>query len=102
MSSRFRALLFADNGYGEGGAGSGFSPIAINLALLFTIVATCISMISVWLHWKNYRKPNQQRQVIRILWIVPIYGISTFVSLVSLNVAFYVDTFRDILEVNER
>ncbi|KAI8391782.1 organic solute transporter Ostalpha-domain-containing protein [Radiomyces spectabilis] len=87
-----------DNGYGEGGAGSEFSSTAIHLALLFTIVGTCISLLSVWLHWKNYRKPNQQRQVTRILWMVPIYGISTFVSLVSLDVAFYVDTFRDIYE----
>ncbi|CDH55716.1 duf300-domain-containing protein [Lichtheimia corymbifera JMRC:FSU:9682] len=85
-------------GYGEGGAGAELNPFAIHLALIFTVVATCISSLSVWLHWKNYRKPNQQRQVIRILWMVPIYGISTYVSLVSLDVAFYVDTFRDIYE----
>ncbi|KAI8064507.1 organic solute transporter Ostalpha-domain-containing protein [Gongronella butleri] len=30
--------------------------------------------------------------------MVPIYGISTYISLVSLNAAFYVDTFRDIYE----
>ncbi|KAG1143822.1 hypothetical protein G6F37_006633 [Rhizopus arrhizus] len=82
----------------NGGAGSEFSPILIQLALLCTVVGSCISFFSVWLHWKNYRKPNQQRQVIRILWMVPIYGISTYISLVSLNVAFYVDTFRDIYE----
>ncbi|KAF7726748.1 hypothetical protein EC973_008436 [Apophysomyces ossiformis] len=99
----------ADNGYGEGGAGSKFSSTAIHLALLFTIVGTSISLFSVWLHWKNYRKPvsinlsflkslinakttriNNDR--------VPVYGISTFISLVSLDVAFYVDTFRDIYE----
>ncbi|KAI7888134.1 organic solute transporter Ostalpha-domain-containing protein [Mucor mucedo] len=84
--------------YGDGGAGSEFQPILIQLALLCTVVGSCISLFSVWLHWKNYRKPNQQRQVIRILWMVPIYGISTYISLVSLNVAFYVDTFRDIYE----
>ncbi|CAO3606680.1 unnamed protein product [Mucor fragilis] len=84
--------------YGDGGAGSEFNPILIQLALLCTVVGSCISLFSVWLHWKNYRKPNQQRQVIRILWMVPIYGISTYISLVSLNVAFYVDTFRDIYE----
>lgn len=85
--------------YGDGGgAGSEFNVILIQLALLCTVVGSCISLFSVWLHWKNYRKPNQQRQVIRILWMVPIYGISTYISLVSLNVAFYVDTFRDIYE----
>lgn len=43
--------------YGDGGAGSKFSPILIQLALLSTIVGSCISFFSVWLHWKNYRKP---------------------------------------------
>ncbi|ORZ24278.1 organic solute transporter Ostalpha-domain-containing protein [Absidia repens] len=90
--------LANDKGYGEGGAGSEFNPFVINIALFFTITGSCISLLSVWLHWKNYRKPNQQRQVIRILWMVPIYGISTFISLISLNTAFYVDTFRDIYE----
>ncbi|KAG2227403.1 hypothetical protein INT45_007428 [Circinella minor] len=97
-------MLFApanQDGYGEGGgggAGAVFSPFAVHLALLFTIVASCISSFSVWLHWKNYRKPNQQRQVIRILWMVPVYGISTYISLISLNAAFFVDTVRDIYE----
>ncbi|KAI7851957.1 hypothetical protein BDC45DRAFT_200633 [Circinella umbellata] len=56
-------MLFApanQDGYGEGGgggAGAVFSPFAVHLALLFTIVASCISSFSVWLHWKNYRKP---------------------------------------------
>ncbi|KAI9264996.1 organic solute transporter Ostalpha-domain-containing protein [Phascolomyces articulosus] len=95
-------MLFApanQDGYGEsGGAGAVFSPFAVHLALVFTIVASCISSFSVWLHWKNYRKPNQQRQVIRILWMVPVYGISTYISLISLNAAFFVDTVRDIYE----
>ncbi|KAI8335519.1 organic solute transporter Ostalpha-domain-containing protein [Chlamydoabsidia padenii] len=30
--------------------------------------------------------------------MVPVYGISTFISLISLDTAFYVDTFRDIYE----
>ncbi|KAI9493582.1 hypothetical protein BDB00DRAFT_822631 [Zychaea mexicana] len=44
-------------GSGSGGAGAVFSPFAVHLALLFTVVACCISSFSVWLHWKNYRKP---------------------------------------------
>lgn len=43
--------------YGDGGAGSEFNPILIQLALLCTLVGSCISLFSVWLHWKNYRKP---------------------------------------------
>ncbi|KAI8140096.1 hypothetical protein BJV82DRAFT_623901, partial [Fennellomyces sp. T-0311] len=50
-------------GYGEGGAGEVFSPFAVHLALLFTVVATCISSFSVWLHWKNYRKPVKKKKL---------------------------------------
>ncbi|KAL0086648.1 organic solute transporter Ostalpha-domain-containing protein [Phycomyces blakesleeanus] len=85
-------------GYGEGGSGSTFHPIAIHIAFICTIISTCISFTAVWFHWKNYRQPSLQRQVIRILLMVPVYGISTCISLVSLNTAFYVDTFRDIYE----
>ncbi|KAI9022345.1 organic solute transporter Ostalpha-domain-containing protein [Phycomyces nitens] len=86
------------SGYSDGGSGSTFHPVAIHIAIICTIISTCISFTAVWSHWKNYRQPSLQRQVIRILLMVPIYGISTCISLVSLNTAFYVDTFRDIYE----
>ncbi|KAI8087799.1 uncharacterized protein B0P05DRAFT_532326 [Gilbertella persicaria] len=62
-------LYRMESNYGDGGAGSEFNPLLIQLALLCTLVGSCVSFFSVWLHWKNYRKPNQQRQVIRILWM---------------------------------
>lgn len=46
-----------EGNYGDGGAGAELNPLAIHAALMFTLVGSCISMISVWLHWKNYRKP---------------------------------------------
>lgn len=47
---------------------------------------------------KNYRKPLLQRYVVRILLMVPIYAISSWVSLMSLTAAFYVDPIRDVYE----
>lgn len=68
---------------------------------------------------KNYRKPLLQRYVIRILLMyvhdpivtskaehptkqcrVPIYALSSWASMVSLKVAFWVDPIRDIYEVS--
>jgi hypothetical protein len=43
--------------FSNGGAGSEFNPILMQVALLCTTVGCCISFFSVWLHWKNYRKP---------------------------------------------
>ncbi|KAI8580562.1 hypothetical protein K450DRAFT_236226 [Umbelopsis ramanniana AG] len=97
--SLYRSINMVDGGgYGEGGSGEKLGGVAIFLAGTFVLIGTGISLISIWSHLKNYRKPNLQRQVIRILWMVPIYGISSIISLVSLNLAFYVDTFRDIYE----
>ncbi|KAJ2964861.1 hypothetical protein NQZ79_g286 [Umbelopsis isabellina] len=97
--SVYRSTTVVDGGgYGEGGSGDKLGATAIYIAAAFVFVGTGISLISIWQHLKSYRKPNLQRQVIRILWMVPIYGISSLISLVSLNLAFYVDTFRDIYE----
>jgi len=34
---------------------------------IFAFIATCISLFSIWLQLKNYRKPLLQRYVVRIL-----------------------------------
>jgi hypothetical protein len=34
---------------------------------VFASIATCISLFSIWLQLKNYRKPILQRYVVRIL-----------------------------------
>jgi Organic solute transporter Ostalpha len=34
---------------------------------VFAFIATCISLFSIWLQLKNYRKPILQRYVVRIL-----------------------------------
>lgn len=39
------------------------------------------------------------RMVIRIMLMVPIYGISSLISLFSLDAAFVIDAIRDIYEV---
>ena len=47
---------------------------------------------------KNYRKPLLQRYVIRILLMVPIYSISSWISLISIKAALYTDPIRDLYE----
>ena len=77
--------------------------------------------MSILMHLKNYRKPHLQRyvtmvasdglevltskperphrQVIRIMLMVPLYAIASFISLFSLEAAFFIDAVRDIYEV---
>ncbi|KAF9571650.1 hypothetical protein EC968_000318 [Mortierella alpina] len=84
----------------EDGVGSGaeLPSAAVWAAGLFAFSSTLISLVAIWMQLKNYRKPLLQRFVVRILWMVPIFAISSWISLVSLDMAFYVDAFRDIYE----
>ncbi|KAL1914928.1 uncharacterized protein VTP21DRAFT_7844 [Calcarisporiella thermophila] len=81
-----------------GGAGSKLGSVAVGFAGLFATIASLISLHTIWMHLKNYRKPMLQRFTVRILWMVPIYALSSWISLVSTNASFYMDAIRDMYE----
>jgi hypothetical protein len=68
------------------------------LAGISTLVAVAVSGLSIWLQLRNYRKPLLQRMVIRIMLMVPIYALSSLISLFSLDAAFFIDVIRDVYE----
>ncbi|KAF8839224.1 DUF300-domain-containing protein [Paxillus ammoniavirescens] len=45
-----------------------------------TALTVLISLVSVWQHCRNYNKPNEQRQVLRVLYMPPVYAIISFFS----------------------
>lgn len=49
-------------------------------------------------HWRNYREPVLQRYAIRILLMLPIYCIMSYISLLVPHAAFYLTTIRDVYE----
>ncbi|EJT99726.1 DUF300-domain-containing protein [Dacryopinax primogenitus] len=81
-----------------GGAGSSLDPVLLLFCGLSTLLSTVVGAASVYYQLKNYRKPHLQRQVIRIMVMVPVYAISSLISLFSLEAAFFIDAFRDIYE----
>ncbi|KAI2465565.1 DUF300-domain-containing protein [Annulohypoxylon bovei var. microspora] len=81
-----------------GGTGQKFTTATTVIAGVFSLAATFMSIVSIWLQLKNYRKPLLQRYVVRILLMVPIYSISSWVSMVSLSAAAFLDPVRDIYE----
>ncbi len=85
----------------NGGTGSRLSQIIIILAGVAALAASVMTILSIWLQTKNYRKPLLQRYVIRILVLVPIYSAASWTSLVSLKAAFWIDPFRDVYEVSK-
>ncbi|CAJ2512906.1 Uu.00g010250.m01.CDS01 [Anthostomella pinea] len=81
-----------------GGTGQKFTTATTIVAGVFALAATFLSIVSIWFQLKNYRKPLLQRYVVRILLMVPIYSISSWVSMVSLQAASFLDPIRDIYE----
>ena len=50
------------------------------------------------MHLKNYTQPAHQRFIIRICFMVPIYAICSWLSLLHRPASLYLDTFRDCYE----
>ncbi|KAI5982405.1 DUF300-domain-containing protein [Pisolithus albus] len=80
------------------GAGSGLPLPVLLIAGASTLVAVVVSGLSIWLQLRNYRKPPLQRMVVRIMLMVPLYGVASLISLFSLEAAFFIDAIRDIYE----
>ncbi|RKF72278.1 Transmembrane protein 184-like protein [Golovinomyces cichoracearum] len=77
-----------------GGTGKKLTHATIILAGASSLLASLLSIV------KNYRKPLLQRYVIRILLMVPIYSLSSWSSIVSLQaamIAFTIYTFFQLL-----
>ena len=64
--------------------------VAWIVAGLFVVMSSCMSMYEVTQHLMNYNNPALQRHVLRILLMVPIYAIDSWISLRFTHVAIYV------------
>ncbi|EEH23122.2 hypothetical protein PABG_05333 [Paracoccidioides brasiliensis Pb03] len=82
----------------SGGTGSSLARVTIIIAGVAALVATLLSLVSIWLQMKNYWKPLLQRYAVRILLMVPIYSVSSWVSIISLTAPAFVVPIRDIYE----
>ncbi|KAK9393058.1 putative transmembrane protein [Crotalus adamanteus] len=68
---------------------------------LFVWTALILTFHQIFLHLKNYTIPNEQRYIIRILFIVPIYAFDSWLSLLligSHQYYVYFDSVRDCYE----
>lgn len=68
---------------------------------LFVWTALLLTCHQIYVHLRNYTIPNEQRYIIRILFIVPIYSFDSWLSLLLIgNDQYYVyfDSVRDCYE----
>lgn len=64
----------------------------------FVLLGFPISMCGIFMHLTNYYQPNVQCYVVRILWMVPIYSIQSWLCLRYIEGAIYIETLRDFYE----
>ncbi|KAJ0405240.1 hypothetical protein P43SY_006925 [Pythium insidiosum] len=72
--------------------------LSLLIALLCCWVASMLSVYNIYQHLQHYSRPQLQRYIVRILVIVPVYALGSFLSLKFVNQALYFDTLRDCYE----
>ncbi|CAG8514956.1 6327_t:CDS:2 [Gigaspora margarita] len=65
---------------------------------VFALVATLVSFYLIFRHLQHYNKPNHQRYIIRIIFMVPIYAIVSWLSYRYFRYSTYYETIRDCYE----
>ena len=64
-----------------------------------TLLSTCvICSFNIYRHLEHYNKPTLQKQIVRILGVVPVYALGSFLSVAYREQSLYFDTIRDMYE----
>lgn len=64
----------------------------------FVLLGFPISLYGIVMHLANYNQPETQSYIVRILWMVPIYSIESWLCLRYKDYAIYIETLRDCYE----
>lgn len=75
-----------------------FRQLALTICSITGFFAVVIAFYSICRHVSNYSAPNEQKYIIRILLMVPIYAIISLVSYVDYHRAIYFQFIRDCYE----
>ncbi|KAM3087009.1 hypothetical protein ACMFMF_000940 [Clarireedia jacksonii] len=57
-----------------------FHQLGIIVSAAMALIATIVSLYLMWMHAMHYTKPDEQRHIIRILFMVPIYSAASFLG----------------------
>ncbi|KAF8923336.1 hypothetical protein BGZ58_003069, partial [Dissophora ornata] len=68
------------------------------IAGVCALISTVISFRLLYKHARNYHKPSEQRHIMRIVLMIPIYSVISFLSYRFYKEAIYYETVRDCYE----
>eukprot|EP00531_Pseudo-nitzschia_arenysensis_P009444 CAMPEP_0116149706 /NCGR_PEP_ID=MMETSP0329-20121206/19116_1 /TAXON_ID=697910 /ORGANISM="Pseudo-nitzschia arenysensis, Strain B593" /LENGTH=772 /DNA_ID=CAMNT_0003646089 /DNA_START=144 /DNA_END=2462 /DNA_ORIENTATION=- len=69
-----------------------------NSAAAFVLIGVPISIYGIVMHLANYNQPETQNYIVRILWMVPIFSIQSWLGLRFKDYSIYFETIRDMYE----
>jgi Organic solute transporter Ostalpha len=75
-----------------------FHDIGLWISAVFAVVAILVSFLLIYLHATHYLKPWEQKHIIRILLMVPVYAIVSFVSYYNYTHSVYFEVLGDCYE----
>lgn len=70
----------------------------IIVALPCTLGAIALAIFHIYWHLMNYTEPTYQRYIVRIIFMVPVYALASFLSLVLRDSAIYFNSIREMYE----
>ena len=71
---------------------------AFESAAVMVAGTVVLSVRLVYLHLTHWYMPNVQKYVLRIIWMVPLYSMQSWLSLVYGDLRIYIDAARDLYE----
>ncbi|EGG19690.1 hypothetical protein DFA_00268 [Cavenderia fasciculata] len=72
--------------------------VVMLLGFIFVCLATFLSMFLIYKHLKYYTQPEHQRYIVRIIFIIPIFGIYSLLCMAFYKHKVYFQLFRDCYE----
>jgi hypothetical protein len=78
------------------------SDAAWTVAGVFAYLSIGLTSFQIYKHLKHYNCPPQQKWIVRILFMAPIYAFASWMSLKFVHLAIYFDTVRNVYEGENR
>ncbi|EXB57575.1 hypothetical protein L484_022682 [Morus notabilis] len=74
-------------------------PIYLSIFAFFcTVGAIALATFHIYRHLKNYTEPTYQRYIVRIIFMVPVYALMSFLSLILPASSIYFNSIREVYE----
>lgn len=75
-----------------------FHHLGLIISATFGAISLLVAFFLIWRHASHYLKPYEQKYIIRILIMIPIYAVVSFFSYVYYKHAIYYEVLRDCYE----